>query len=298
MKIKKPIDCPYNPWPYPTANCIAGDCRSCKYKRQHERNKNMSENKENSKEYVINKATPSQFTCCWYGKTCRDGCDKFKDGKCLGIIHPTYPPKLADCPFADKACPVLGGWGEVVAGDPETGSGQATLGYQRPISKEEYLKLSAPWVTFVRQVKALFGKDPQIKIVYDEDNMCLDLLVDDEPKREALKQLLPDHKDFGNVSLRIRVLPSTGTGYSSPEALLRTAFKGNPVFFDADTVEPDAYKSFTYISFANETVQLWNDNLSDPHGITTTLYQDIAKEVLDLPGNVHCCTQEGQNVIR
>ena len=250
------------------------------------------------KEYVISKVTPSQSTCCWYGKTCRDGCDKFKDGKCTGIIHPTYPPKLADCPFANKACPQLDGWSEVTAGDPETGSGEATLAYQRPITKDEALKLSAPWNTYVRKVRALFGKDPQIKIVYDESTMRLVLYVDDPAKCEALKQLLPRKKEFGNVILDIAVMPSTATGYSSTEGLLRTAFKDNPVFFDADTVNPDGCSNpFTYISFANETVQLWNDNLSDLHGITTTLYQDIAKEVLELPG-VYCCTQEGQNVIR
>lgn len=37
---------------------------------------------------------------CWFGRTCREGCDKYRDGKCTGIVHPTYPPKLADCPFA------------------------------------------------------------------------------------------------------------------------------------------------------------------------------------------------------
>ena len=37
---------------------------------------------------------------CWFGRTCREGCDKYKDGKCTGIMHPTYPPKMADCPFA------------------------------------------------------------------------------------------------------------------------------------------------------------------------------------------------------
>jgi hypothetical protein len=37
---------------------------------------------------------------CWFGYTCKLGCDKYKDGKCTGIVHPTYPPKLADCPFA------------------------------------------------------------------------------------------------------------------------------------------------------------------------------------------------------
>jgi len=251
-------------------------------------------------EYVVEKVTQRKNDCrCWYGKTCRDGCDKFKDGKCTGIVHPTYPPQLGDCPFANKACPVLDSWGETTAVDPETGSGQATLGYQRPITKEEALKLSAPWNTYVRKIKALFGKDPQIKIAYDESTMRLVLYVDDPSKREALKLLLPTKREFGNVVLDVTVMSSTTMGYSSKEALLRAAFRDNPVFFDTDTVNPDGCSSpFTYISFANETVQLWNDNLSDMHGLETTLYQDIAREVLDLPGGVYCCTEEGNNVIR
>ena len=301
MKIKKPVDCPYKPGPYPTANCIEGDCRNCKYKRQHERKLEMEGMKSQKEladgEYVVRTATQSNSDGrCWYGKTCRDGCDKYKDGKCTGIVHPTYPPQLGDCLFANKNCPV--GWIEVTAGDPETGSGQATLGYQRPISKDEYLKLSAPWITYVREVRALFGKDPQVRIVFDESNMKLRLHVDDKWKLEALKQLFPRKKEFGGVSLEIEVVPATSMGFSSTEILLKTAFKGNPVFFDADTVKPNTYKSFTYISFVNETVQLWNDNLADPHGLTTTLYQDIAKDVLDLPSNVYCCTEEGQDVIR
>ena len=274
-----------------------------KIKKPNERKSKMegmkSQKEFADEEYVINKVTPSQSTRCWYGKTCRDGCDKFKDGKCLGIIHPTYPPKRADCPFADKACPQLDGWSEVIAGDPETGSGQATLGYQRPISKEEYIKLAAPWNAYVRKVKALFGKDPQIKIVYDESTMRLVLYVDDTSKREALRLLLPRKREFGNVVLDVTVMASTTMGYSSKETLLRAAFRDNPVFKDADTVDPDGCSnSFTYISFKNETVQLWNDNLSDVHGLETTLYQDIAREVLDLPGGVYCCTEEGQDVIR
>ena len=236
---------------------------------------------------------------CWYGKTCRDGCDKYENGKCGGVVHPTYPPKLADCPFANKACPVLDSWGEVTVGDPETGSGQATLGYQRPITKEEALKLSAPWNAYVRKIKALFGKDPRIKIVYDEEMMNLSLYVDDMPKCEALKQLIPRTKEFGNVVLDIAVLPSVAMGYSSSEALLKTAFDGNPVFKSAITVNKDvSFNPATFILFKNETSQMWNDNLCDPNGLTTTLYQDIAKDVLNLPTNVYCCTEEGQDVIR
>lgn len=31
------------------------------------------------------------------------------------------------------------------------------------------LKLAPPWVTFVNEIKALFGQDPQVRVVYDNE---------------------------------------------------------------------------------------------------------------------------------
>lgn len=52
---------------------------------------------------------------------------------------------------------------------------------------------------------------------------------------------------------------------------------------------------FTYVVFKNCVVQFFNDNLNDPHGIVSTLYQDIAAEIFaDMPfpqdGGICFCT--------
>lgn len=56
------------------------------------------------------------------------------------------------------------------------------------------LKLSPPWVIFYQQIKALFEKDPNIKIVYDEDEQKISLFVDNANKADALTRLLPTEK--------------------------------------------------------------------------------------------------------
>lgn len=47
---------------------------------------------------------------------------------------------------------------------------------------------------------------------------------------------------------------------------------------------------FTYVVFKNCVVQFFNDNLNDPHGIISTLYQEIAEEVLESVPNTYYCT--------
>lgn len=59
------------------------------------------ESKMDDSGYVeISKVPPADDNRCILGRTTCDGCEHFEKGKCNGIVHPTYPPKLADCPFA------------------------------------------------------------------------------------------------------------------------------------------------------------------------------------------------------
>lgn len=165
-------------------------------------------------------------------------------------------------------------------------------------SAERRLKLSSPWNTYVRQVKAMFGKDPEIDIEYSEDDMELKLFVRNFLKADALQTLMPDCKEFGNVVLKIMVVPPNKMKCDT-DVLIKHAFEGNPVFKDAVMIRPEGTSNpFTYAVFANSTVQMWNDNLADPNGLVTTLYQDVAQEVLDLPKGVYCCTEQGDDVIR
>lgn len=147
-------------------------------------------------------------------------------------------------------------------------------------------KLSPPWITYVNEMKALFGKDPEIKIEYDEENNNVKLFVDNQNKADALTAMLPAVKEFGNVKLMITVIPAnTETNFGS---VITVAFRGNPAFSDLiDVVTP--FGDVTYAMFARDIVQFYNDQMDDPYGNKTMLYQDIAKDVFgELPGCFFC----------
>lgn len=161
------------------------------------------------------------------------------------------------------------------------------------------LKMSPPWITYVNKLQALFDGDPLIafNIDYDaEDGPSVTLATTDPDKAAALIRLLPEEKEFGNVILSIYVDSPTVSNLTFPtnKALFETAFKGNPAF--AEAIAPAAegyfYIDFTYIIFKNCVVQFFNDNLNDAHGLISTLYQEIAKEIFEDAGlnGVYYCT--------
>jgi hypothetical protein len=139
-------------------------------------------------------------------------------------------------------------------------------------------KLSPPWIQYVKEVMALFGEDPEIKIVYNNDECKLDLVVDNHDKAEALTQLIPAEKEFGNVVLKISVIPCNNLK-TAPD-LFRKAFNGNPAFHDLVTINGVFTNPVSYVIFEKKVVQFFNDDLSDAHGNMTTLYKDVAKNVL------------------
>lgn len=150
------------------------------------------------------------------------------------------------------------------------------------------MKLSAPWYFFYKELKALFDEDPEIKAIFNEEEMEIKLFVSNGRKADALQQLLPEEKTFGNVTLRIAVVPAND-GMTSATQLFEDAFMGNPVL--SDLVHLDTpLGSFDYAVFRKEVVQFFNDDLSDINGNCSTLYQDIAKDVFDTGIGVYFCT--------
>lgn len=138
--------------------------------------------------------------------------------------------------------------------------------------------LSAPWIEHYRKIDALFGCDPDITVKYDEEEKEVKLLVKGTDKADALYALLPNEVKFGNEVLRIKICPANES-ISLSEAFAR-AFIGNPLFKHAFDIHPEgSSNAFTFVMFKPEVIQYWNDNLGDPHGIVTTLAQDLAKDV-------------------
>lgn len=148
------------------------------------------------------------------------------------------------------------------------------------------LKLSPPWITYIHKIQALFDGDPQIacNINVSGKNPSITLACNNGDKVAALLQILPDEVSFGNVTLEIYIdgIPSNIV-FLNKKQLFETAFEKNPAF--AYVVSPDDdgivnWFSMVYVVFKNCVVQFFNDNLNDCHGVISTLYQDIAADVL------------------
>jgi len=157
-------------------------------------------------------------------------------------------------------------------------------------------KLSPPWIIFYRELEVLFGGDPGITIKYDEKKNIVELYVENENKADALTQLLPEEKYFGNVVVKIKVIPAN-TLKSKKVSLFEDAFAGNSAFSFAESVGGLYTNDIDYIVFQPKIVQFYDDDLGDFHGLKTTLYQDIAKNVFGEREGVCFCTDVVKNDI-
>ena len=164
------------------------------------------------------------------------------------------------------------------------------------------LKLSAPWVVFYREVQAMFKEDNDIHVVYDEDNMALKLYVENGYKAAALEKLLPTEKKFGDIVLKIEVIPANNSAeenflkFRTVQSvdtdladIFRDAFDRNPILDYVHVVNGVFGFSGCYVVFAKKVIQFFTDDLGDMYGNCSTLAQNIAKDIfVDLAGVFYC----------
>lgn len=142
------------------------------------------------------------------------------------------------------------------------------------------MKLSPPWVIYYKEIVALFGSDPDITIQYEEDENIINLRVDGQEKADAIAQILPEEKAFGNVVVKVNVIPA-----NKPETKLdvfKKAFEGNPIFSYAVSIDTGiTSNTFNYFVFKHKICQYYGDSLNDPHGNISMLYEDVARNVFE-----------------
>lgn len=161
-------------------------------------------------------------------------------------------------------------------------------------------KISPPWITYVNELNQLFMHDEECRVEYDNDDVVVKLYVDSPAKAAALAELLPNEVDYGNVSLQVQVIPANGDDEFeyTPTAreLFEMAFANNPVFTGCVEIGGIFSNTLTYVVFKNKVVQFFNDNLNDPHGNISTLYQEIAKDVFadNIRGVCYCTDIESK----
>lgn len=153
----------------------------------------------------------------------------------------------------------------------------------------ENVGLASPWVIFARELTVLFDKDPEIEVVYkEEDDPEVILYVESEEKAEALAEILPPLKTFGNVVLPITVVPANSFDQTKM-SIFETAFKGNPAVSYTENVNAFG-NELGFIVFKPEVVQYPADDIGDINGIESTLYEEIARDVFEDTENVYFCT--------
>lgn len=152
------------------------------------------------------------------------------------------------------------------------------------MKKEVKTKLSPPWIETLSKLTAMFEEDPDINIKYDGE-YNVKLYVNNVDKANALYYLLKDEYHYGNILFTVDVIPPNGEVNFSiikeTVQLYAAAFKNNPVFSFIHKVEGIFGFNATYVVFKNKVVQYFNDNLNDIYGNTSTLYEDIARDIFE-----------------
>lgn len=152
------------------------------------------------------------------------------------------------------------------------------------------IKLSSPWVIFYEKLGTLFQGDDEVTVAINSEESEIIIYVDNNPKKaDALIELLPTEKTFGNVKVKITVIPNNE--YKNINTLFKSLFEGNKAISDIITITTETGTDITYVIFEKEVVHYWSDNIGDYHGVSSTLNQEIAKEVFDNIPGVFFCTK-------
>lgn len=151
------------------------------------------------------------------------------------------------------------------------------------------LKLQAPWITYYDKIREFFRRDNEVKVVYNDDEFTINMYVSNPRKAEALNQILPPVRRFGNIEVKVNIIAPNEV--NATPATIEDAFKGNPIYHFMRRFE-EAYMSnpITYVVFAKEVIQYWNDDLGDLFGNANTLAEDIAKDIFVNVGGYFFCT--------
>lgn len=158
------------------------------------------------------------------------------------------------------------------------------------------ISLSPPWVVRYRELDALFKEDPGVHVFFDEDKPEIKLCVEDENKATALYELLEEKVEYGNVTLKITVVPANGVTLTKAAAgatvaeLLVTAFDGNKAVSFIKNGTPPFTIGMVFIVFKKKVVQYYTDDIGDIYGFHSALYEQLAEKIFPPHENVHFCT--------
>lgn len=153
------------------------------------------------------------------------------------------------------------------------------------------LKLQSPWVSYTNKIRELFKRDREIRMTWSDETLELKMYVDNPRKAKAISKILPAVKVFDKTIVKIYIIPSNNEHIedTEEEITIKDAFIGNPVFSYTRSFYLQT-NPITYVVFAKEVIQYYNDDLDDLFCAKSCLAEDLARDVfVNLPAT-HFCT--------
>lgn len=94
--------------------------------------------------------------------------------------------------------------------------------------------LSPPWIVMYREINELFRYDPEVTVDYCDEDHAITLYIDSQEKAVALAKLIPEEFNFGNVTMKLQIIPSNNKSTSNmvgdeKSDLFAFVFKNNPI---------------------------------------------------------------------
>ena len=170
------------------------------------------------------------------------------------------------------------------------------------------VNLIAPWNEYYEELNAFFAEDPEVTILYDEEEKNIKVLVQDTIKAEALTHLLKDEMKFGEVKLTVTVVPAnevtngikklvTSIGFNEDYGeMFERALSNNGTFAYTYTIDNVMGFNAVYVVFKKKVIQYYNDNLGDLNGMKSTLAEYIARDIFVPHSGVFFCTDARNNI--
>mgnify|MGYP003321061786 CR=1 FL=1 len=148
--------------------------------------------------------------------------------------------------------------------------------------KSENVKLSPPWDGYMNMLASFFKGDKRVRVGGCDDKRVGTIEVFDTKMYCALEQVLNKKIRFGNVTLRIRIVPANDLkafkNTMTDLAALKVVLSGNPAFAKFITRKTEVGNA-VFCMFKPVVLMWYNDNLGSPYKQTASVYELAAQTV-------------------
>lgn len=167
---------------------------------------------------------------------------------------------------------------------------------------QQGVSLSPPWAVYREKLAKLFELDGKVTVgpVVDiPGGKAIHIRTEDHGKADALYAFLNKSVRFGSVSMNIVVHDDSKYNalvvVGGIEGRIKAAFAGNRLVRRVETVTDSRGFEHTWLVMEPAVVQFWADNLADVHGNLTLTAEQLARDVLDIPGVAICTADLREN---